>query len=479
MNLSPEQRAVIDAPLDNDIVLTAPAGCGKTEVLALRIERIVSESDQRVLAVSYTNRAQRELEDRLRLKLGICFEQVDCTTIHGLAYRILRRHYAHVGFGRPPEVLERKAFGSLTQSIAVCDRKSWQKQNCVVSFSSTIEFASQILELGLWQIGERWSALVIDEAQNLTEIQRDFLRRVRRSRSMPLPTLMAGDSKQSIFEFGGANPNHMLGFAKENSTLDLQLSKNYRSDEDIEALANAVRTGTSHDICQSSNVVAGQWDKYRVLDELKIFLGNTQTATVALLLRRNECRDHWREFLEGHGIACEQVVQGEEALKALIRLRAESFPPGYEAQVKCLLDENSLGSALRAACPLGMFETLPPDFTDLPVIQRYWCALRERPESKRSWKDLNEVILTRESEPLTCEGVSVLTYHKAQGRSFDCVVLPELCGFQERDRELLYVGVTRAKSRVILAWQRDPSYFVRSLLNLDVNRQEPKVIRGI
>jgi len=90
--------------------VVAAAGCGKTETVARRIERVlVGSADDpfRVLALSYTVRAADEMRDRFQLMLGDHSRRVDTETIHEFAWSLLRQYGTRIGLPVEPEVLTR------------------------------------------------------------------------------------------------------------------------------------------------------------------------------------------------------------------------------------------------------------------------------------------------------------------------------------------------------------------------------------
>jgi DNA helicase-2/ATP-dependent DNA helicase PcrA len=101
---NPEQQRLMKLPV-SDVLLTAPAGCGKTEALALRVKALVERGlvpdYQKVLAVTFSNRAKANLSERLRSVLGPHFGRVVfVTNLHGLSGRILRAHGPTIGIER-------------------------------------------------------------------------------------------------------------------------------------------------------------------------------------------------------------------------------------------------------------------------------------------------------------------------------------------------------------------------------------------
>ena len=100
--LNPEQQ---DAVLQTDgpILILAGAGSGKTRVIAHRIAHLVSTGispPDRVLAVTFTNKAAEEMRTRVETLLGVDCRQMWISTFHALCARLLRREGPHVGLSR-------------------------------------------------------------------------------------------------------------------------------------------------------------------------------------------------------------------------------------------------------------------------------------------------------------------------------------------------------------------------------------------
>lgn len=101
LSLTADQQTAVDAA-DSRILLLAPAGSGKTEVLARRVERILGASQGeafRVLTVTYTVKAAEELRSRIEETVSRDAWRMDCSTLHAFALDLLRRYGSSVGVG--------------------------------------------------------------------------------------------------------------------------------------------------------------------------------------------------------------------------------------------------------------------------------------------------------------------------------------------------------------------------------------------
>ncbi|HPT25980.1 MAG TPA: UvrD-helicase domain-containing protein, partial [Bryobacteraceae bacterium] len=97
-NLNPEQRAVVESTL-RPVLVMAPVGTGKTNVLALRAGRAIESglAARSLLCLSFTNKAAREMKDRLTSLCGKLAAEITISTFHGLCASILRAEASTAG----------------------------------------------------------------------------------------------------------------------------------------------------------------------------------------------------------------------------------------------------------------------------------------------------------------------------------------------------------------------------------------------
>ena len=106
--LNDKQRAVVAAPQSSKLVL-AGAGSGKTRVLVHRIAWLVQVeniSPYGILAVTFTNKAAKEMRSRIETLLDVPASAMWIGTFHGLAHRLLRIHWREAGLPQSFQILD-------------------------------------------------------------------------------------------------------------------------------------------------------------------------------------------------------------------------------------------------------------------------------------------------------------------------------------------------------------------------------------
>src|SRR3989442_10403733 len=128
-NLNPEQLAAVTLPARPALIL-AGAGSGKTRVLTTRIAWLIQTgqvSPSGLLAVTFTNKAAKEMTARLSAMLPINTRGMWIGTFHGLCNRLLRAHHKDAGLASTFQILDSQdqlsAIKRLLKSLNVDDEK--------------------------------------------------------------------------------------------------------------------------------------------------------------------------------------------------------------------------------------------------------------------------------------------------------------------------------------------------------------------
>ena len=272
-----------------DLVVVAPAGCGKTEALALRVQgllrRGVVRAPQKVLVVTFSNRARDNIKDRLRLYLSPAEmrDRVTVVNFHGLSARLFRAH-ANV-IGQDPEwtlpesdwVGDQFRAQDLAWGVrtAVANELRLAKQQaltddeveqCLHGKSLELErlrkSASLLTYDDLPRVAElilardevaslyraHFGAVIVDEFQDLTPQQLRLVSRIGQGR-----TTYAGDLAQGIYGFAGAQPTAVDAAIRAECSVVIELNESHRSSPAVLDAVNSLVSLTGGTILASAN----------------------------------------------------------------------------------------------------------------------------------------------------------------------------------------------------------------------------------
>jgi len=291
--LNPEQREAVEH-FQGPLLVLAGAGSGKTRVLTTRIAHMIRHhgvAPDRILAVTFTNRAAGEMGARIRVLLGEEPRGMWMGTFHALGARLLRRHADRLGWTRAFTILD--AEQSLrqikrSQELLQIDPKRWnpkairsylsQAKNQLVpaetfvrdhadsydlfartcarvyphyqeelrdqnafDFDDLLVKPVELLESEerlLESYRERFAFLLVDEYQDTNRAQFRFLELLAGGHGN---LMVVGDDDQSIYRWRGADISNILDFESTYPGASVvRLEQNYRSSERILEAANAV-----------------------------------------------------------------------------------------------------------------------------------------------------------------------------------------------------------------------------------------------
>ncbi|WP_428487571.1 ATP-dependent helicase [Rhodopila sp.] len=289
--LNPEQRAAVET-VDGPLLVLAGAGTGKTRVLTTRFAHILLTQrafPNQVLAVTFTNKAAREMRDRVAAILGSPAEGLWLGTFHALCARMLRRHAEHVGLASNFTILDSDDQLRLLKQVmeaARVDIKRWVPPALMsviqrwkdrgltperVSANEDTDFANgraralyeayqaRLRTLNAADFGDlllhmteilrsqpdiladyhrRFRYILVDEYQDTNLVQYLWLRLLAQGHRN---ICCVGDDDQSIYSWRGAEVENILRFEKdfENARI-VRLESNYRSTAPILAAASGL-----------------------------------------------------------------------------------------------------------------------------------------------------------------------------------------------------------------------------------------------
>ena len=319
--LNPGQRAAVEA-LDGPVLVLAGAGTGKTRVLTTRIGHILSTGrarGQEILSVTFTNRAAREMKERIGTLIGFAVEGMPWLgTFHSIGVRLLRRHYELVGLKSGFTILDTDDQLRLLKQLLEAeklDAKRWparQLANLIDGWKNRglipakvpeaegfpfangkgvalyaayqvrmkelncVDFGDLLLEcLRLFQehpdvlasYHQRFKYILVDEYQDTNVAQYLWLRLLAQgSRNI----CCVGDDDQSIYGWRGAEVDNILRFETDfPGARVIRLEQNYRSTGHILGAASGIiahnkgrlgKTLRTDDEMGNKVLVQGFWD---------------------------------------------------------------------------------------------------------------------------------------------------------------------------------------------------------------------------
>ena len=288
-HLNDAQREAVTAAAE-PVLVVAGAGSGKTRVLVHRIAWLIqveSVSPMGILAVTFTNKAAAEMRSRSEALLNMPVANLWVGTFHGLAHRLLRRHWQEAGLPQSFQIIDsddqqrliRRMLKNLELDESTwvpreiqwfinqqkdeglrpehLDNRSDNNRRQFIHFyqmyqetcerSGLVDFAELLLRAHeLWlnnpdllaRYRRRFSRLLIDEFQDTNAVQYAWLRVLAGDTGIPFAV---GDDDQSIYRWRGARAENMQRLQKDFKNIRvIKLEQNYRSTANILNAANAI-----------------------------------------------------------------------------------------------------------------------------------------------------------------------------------------------------------------------------------------------
>jgi DNA helicase-2/ATP-dependent DNA helicase PcrA len=313
-HLNPEQLAAVTLPDEHALIL-AGAGSGKTRVLTTRIAWLVKGgrvTPAGVLAVTFTNKAAREMLTRLGAMSAASPRGMWMGTFHGLANRMLRAHYRDAGLPQtfqildsqdqlavikrllkgmnvdedrfPPRELQwfingQKEEGVRAAQVVAADDIARRQvelyaaydEQCqregVVDFSELLLRTYELLrnnEILREHYARRFQHILVDEFQDTNRLQYRWLKLLA---SQGAKLFCVGDDDQSIYAFRGANVANMADFERDYKVSKvIRLEQNYRSHGNILDAANALISNNRNRLGKNLWTSAGKGEPLRVFE---------------------------------------------------------------------------------------------------------------------------------------------------------------------------------------------------------------------
>jgi len=309
-SLNPDQLAAVTAP--SSALVLAGAGSGKTRVLTTRIAWLIQEhhvSPMGLLAVTFTNKAAKEMLTRLTAMMPINTRGMWVGTFHGLCNRLLRTHHRDAGLPQLFTILDssdqlsavkrclralnvdtekydprkvqsfinqNKEMGLRADKVEAWDPFSTRLAEYYAAYDAqcqregAVDFAELLLRafellsrnaLLREHYQERFRHILVDEFQDTSSLQYEWLKLLKGPNSA---LFAVGDDDQSIYAFRGANVGNMNQLMKDFTIAEpIKLTRNYRSLTTILDAANAVISNNQGRIGKDLWTDAGEGEPIR------------------------------------------------------------------------------------------------------------------------------------------------------------------------------------------------------------------------
>ena len=313
-HLNPEQLQAVTLPNQHALIL-AGAGSGKTRVLTTRIAWLIqtgNASPATVLAVTFTNKAAREMLVRVAAMLPISTRGMWIGTFHGLCNRMLRAHHRDAGLPQlfqildsqdqlgavkrvlkslnvdedryPPKqvqwfINDAKEEGLRPKDVPIHDEASRRNTELYAAYDEqcqkegAVDFPELLLRCyELLQRNEvlrahyqsRFRHILVDEFQDTNRLQYRWLKLLAGKENA---IFAVGDDDQSIYAFRGANVGNMADLEREFHVRNvIRLEQNYRSHGNILNAANALISHNRKRLGKNLWTAAGEGEPLRVYE---------------------------------------------------------------------------------------------------------------------------------------------------------------------------------------------------------------------
>ncbi|MCS6961820.1 MAG: ATP-dependent helicase [Deltaproteobacteria bacterium] len=278
--LNDEQLNAVLAP-DGPVLVVAGAGSGKTRVLIARLLYLIQEkkvAPHRVVGITFSTQAANEMKERVVKLIGDT--QIFLGTFHSFSLRILRNYAERLGYKSNFSVLDEEDSSHILKSVCkslgsnylkMCSeigrdidymknmgftyqqcqsdlvRTVWEKYQGELLASNSMDFGDLLVNckelLVKFQevrhsVSKRIDHILVDEVQDTNLVQYELIKLLSRP---PHNIFLVGDEDQSIYSFRGARYQNIQDFCKDFNVKNIyRLERNYRSSQEILAVANAL-----------------------------------------------------------------------------------------------------------------------------------------------------------------------------------------------------------------------------------------------
>ncbi|NND08530.1 MAG: UvrD-helicase domain-containing protein [Saprospiraceae bacterium] len=335
--------------IDGPILVIAGPGSGKTRVLTYRVAHLIDSGiyPEQILTLTFTNKAAREMKERIRIVVGDRAQGVWAGTFHSIFARILRVEAKHIGYpsnfsiydtgdskslltriikdmhldknnypvneirarissaksnlitpklyAKDEELMGVDRFKGRSMMYAIYNKYvSRCKQAGAMDFDDLLYRLFELLQKNpddvLSKYQRRFKYLLVDEFQDTNFLQYAILKKLVKYKGSTENICVVGDDAQSIYAFRGATIDNILHFQKEFPALNtFKLEQNYRSTQHIIEAANQVIEKNKKQIQKKIWTDKTEADKIRLI---KSTSDNEEGRRIADMIVEYKNRNH-------------------------------------------------------------------------------------------------------------------------------------------------------------------------------------------
>lgn len=506
-----EQRQLAEAPLRPALAI-APAGCGKTESLALRARTLVLRGDvvapRKLLALTFSNKARENLARRIRDALGNSWrDRVTVTNFHGLAGRILAAHGAVVGIPASVRFPEEPALQRLRKAAGVTYANSSTVDTVLRAAKSAARTDSEVLDLlaaskcreavdyqqrlvadgaldyddllrhcarllsddrvrRLYQA--HFAGVLVDEVQDLSLFQLNLVLSIGGER-----TTFVGDPAQGIYSFAGAQPEEVFREIRKLNPSEFAMTLSFRSSPRVLEVVNstaellgAPKLSAAYPDRWGSNAVACWLESEDVNEEaqrLNALSSSLQErypgCSIGIIARRGSRLDLLRAALAAAGVEFQDWATPTHNPEVVKIIRHSSLRVGSDFE-----DDRSRFQAVADLCRASV------ESADVVTRDELEQALEFLEGALASGETFVAAMrLCRATAPVgepVGAGVHLLSAHRGKGQEFDYVFA---VGLEEghipdfrnagniEELRILHVMLSRARTALVITFAKATS----------------------
>lgn len=288
--LNQKQREAAEK-IEGPLLILAGAGSGKTRTITYRIAYMINEkgiSPYKILAVTFTNKAAKEMRERVELLIGEDAHKAMISTFHSFGVRLLRVYGDKLGYNANFTIYDtddqKRVIRGIMKELVVNDKsltegavvsiisklkensvsvsdyekenrfdsnykiilECYRRYNGILKENNGMDFSDILVNLHklldipevLEKLQGKFQYIMVDEYQDTNNIQYNIVTKIA---SKYRNICVVGDENQSIYGFRGANIKNILDFEKDyKDALVVKLEENYRSTSAILTAANEV-----------------------------------------------------------------------------------------------------------------------------------------------------------------------------------------------------------------------------------------------